>query len=419
MSQQELTNKEQSAKELETAEQHSDPISNGKGKQRENEVRASSQIVTAESVQAEEVPTIPLGSLQTLSTLQPEVSVHSVEAGEAVSTPAPLVAQPAEYRRSVSEWLRLWWEGMRPHYLVLSVMPFLLGSVLALAQVLSLRGPLGLGQWHPQRFLVGLLAVVLLQLGANLINDYYDYLRGIDTSNTLGPGKLIQQGLIKPTRVLALGLVLLAGGSLLGLLLALASGWALFLFGLLGLLAAYFYSATRRALSSLMLGLPVVFCVYGPLITLGAYYLQQVQLSEEVLLYSLMPGLLAAAFVYVNDMRDVEDDAQAGKHTLANTLGLGLNRTLFLALLGGAYLVLLFIGFPHNAPHLVLIALWTLPTLVIVVSGILRTDLASGLHLVLRDMLKLEAWFVALLVVALLLSALLPILPQVPSLALP
>ncbi|MBE3567992.1 MAG: 1,4-dihydroxy-2-naphthoate octaprenyltransferase [Thermogemmatispora sp.] len=419
MSQQELTNKEQPAKELETAE-HSDPISNGKGKkQGESEIKASSQIVTAESVQAEEVPTIPLGSLQTLSTLQPEVSVHSVEASEAVSTPAPLVAQPAEYRRSVSEWSRIWWEGMRPRYLILSIMPFLLGSVLALAHLLSLRGPLGLGQWHPQRFLVGLLAVVLLQLGANLINDYYDYLRGIDTSNTLGPGKLIQQGLIKPTHVLAFGLVLLAGGSLLGLLLALAAGWPLLLFGLLGLLAAYFYSATRRALSSLMLGLPVAFCIYGPLITAGAYYLQQAQLNGQVLLYSLMPGLLATAFVHVNDMRDVEDDAQAGKRTLANTLGLGLNRTLFLALLGGAYLVLLIIGLPHHAPHLALIALWTLPTLVVVVSGIVRTDLASGLHLVLRETLKLEAWFIALLVVGLLLSAILPILPQVPSLALP
>ncbi|WP_376795280.1 1,4-dihydroxy-2-naphthoate octaprenyltransferase [Thermogemmatispora sp.] len=418
MSQQELTNKEQPAKELEHTEP-GDTISNGKGKQRQNDIKASSQIVTAESVQAEEVPTIPLGSLQTLSTLQPEVSVHSVAAGEAVSTPTPLVAQPAEYRRSASEWLRIWWEGMRPRYLVLSAMPFLLGSVLALAQVLNVRGLLGLGQWHPQRFLVGLLAVLLLQLGANLINDYYDYLRGIDTSNTLGPGKLIQQGLIKPTRVLTLGMVLLAGGSLLGLLLALASGWPLLLFGLLGLLAAYFYSATRRALSSLMLGLPVAFCIYGPLITLGAYYLQRSQLDGQVWLYSLMPGLLATAFVHVNDMRDVEDDAQAGKRTLANTLGLGLNRILFLLLLGGAYLVLLLIGLPHNAPHLVLIALWTLPTLVVVVSGIVRTDLASGLHLVMREMLKLEAWFIALLAVGLLLSAILPILPQVPSLALP
>jgi 1,4-dihydroxy-2-naphthoate octaprenyltransferase len=382
-----------------------------------DEVKLSSQVVTATSVQAEEVPTIPLGSLQALSTLQPEVSIHSVEATETVSTPAPLVAQPAEYRRSLSEWLRIWWEGMRPRYLVLSIMPFLLGSCLAWTHSIG-PGAL-LGHFHPQRFLIGLLAIGLLQLGANLTNDYYDYLRGVDTSNTLGPGKLIQQGLIKPTRVLTLGLLLMGGSALLGLLLALSSGWLLLLFGLVGLLAAYFYSATRRALSSLMLGLPLAFAVFGPLITLGAYYLQTTHLDSPPLLYSLMPGLLAAAFVHVNDMRDVEDDAQAGKRTLANTLGLSLNRALFLLLLFGAYAVLLLLALPSRAPHLILIALWTLPTLVVIVSGILRTDIASGMHLVMREMLKLETWFVFLLILALVISATLPILPQLPSLALP
>src|ERR1700736_2699866 len=91
----------------------------------------SSQIVTADSVQAEEVPTIPLGSLQTLSALQPEVSIHSVASTRAVSMPAPLVVQPSEYRRSLGEWLHVWWDGMRPAYLPLSIMPVVVGSVLA------------------------------------------------------------------------------------------------------------------------------------------------------------------------------------------------------------------------------------------------------------------------------------------------
>src|SRR5436853_1915686 len=82
----------------------------------------SSQIVTADSVEAEEVPTIPLGSLQTLSTLQPEVSIHSVASTRSVTMPAPLVVQPSEYRRSVGEWLSVWWDGIRPTYLPLSIM---------------------------------------------------------------------------------------------------------------------------------------------------------------------------------------------------------------------------------------------------------------------------------------------------------
>src|SRR2546422_5736690 len=77
----------------------------------------SSHIVTAEAVQAEEVPTVPLGPLQTLSALQPEVSVHSVASTRTVSMPAPLVVQPSEYRRSLGEWLQIWRDGIRPSYL--------------------------------------------------------------------------------------------------------------------------------------------------------------------------------------------------------------------------------------------------------------------------------------------------------------
>src|SRR5579859_7798782 len=72
----------------------------------------SSQIVMAESVQAEEVPTIPMGSLQTVSELQPDISVHSVAPKGSVVLPVPLVEQPPENKRSLSERLTIWWEGI-------------------------------------------------------------------------------------------------------------------------------------------------------------------------------------------------------------------------------------------------------------------------------------------------------------------
>ena len=165
------------------------------------------KVVAADSVQAEEVPTIPLGSLQTINTLQPEVSVHSAAATQAVMVPVPLVVQPAEYRRSLVEWLKVWWDGIRPAYFALSLLPVVVGTVLAWTQSISSQTPLG--HFHPLRFIATIATVALLQVGANLVNDYYDYLRGIDTSNPLGPGGLIQQGLIRPTRVLYAGLTAL------------------------------------------------------------------------------------------------------------------------------------------------------------------------------------------------------------------
>src|SRR5258707_8716825 len=91
----------------------------------------SSRVIAAESVQAEDVPTIPLDSLQTLNTLQPEVSVRSVTATLVTTLPEPLVVQPAEYRRGPGEWARIWWDGIRPYYLWIAVLPLVLGSALA------------------------------------------------------------------------------------------------------------------------------------------------------------------------------------------------------------------------------------------------------------------------------------------------
>src|SRR5256886_2678621 len=382
----------------------------------------SPHVVTAESVQAEEVPTIPLGSLQTLSTLEPAVSVRSVEATQSVRLPAPLVVQPSEYRRSPGEWLQVWWEGIRPDYLPLAIMPVLVGSTLAWTQSVSARTPFGYFSFL--HFIAALLAVVALQVGANLVNDYYDYIKGIDISNPLGPGGLIQQGLIRPTRVLNFGLILLALGSLIGALVALAGGLYVYLFGLIGLLCAYFYSATARSLSSLALGELVSFCVFGPLLTLGAYMVQTGGFANRaalvsVILYSLPLGLLATAVVHVNDMRDVESDVQARKRTLASVQGLRWGRVEYILLVVGAYAIIVALGLPHGAPHLVLITLWTLPILLVAITGVMRADMPASLHGVMRETLKLVTYFALLLIAALILSALIIVLPHLPSHILP
>ena len=377
------------------------------------------QVVMAESVQAEEVPTIPLESLQMVSELQPEVSVHSLASSPAVITPVPLVAPPSEYHRSRWEWLLIWWDGIRPAYLPLSLLPVILGSVAAWTQSISHTSPHGI--FHPFRFILTLAAVLLLQIGAQLINDYYDYSRGIDTGNSLGPGGLIQQGLINPVRALTYGLAALAVGGLLGAILAISVGWLAFVFGLLGLLAAYLYSGPSRGLSSLALGELVSFCVFGPLLTLGAYLVQTQHLDRMLFILSISLGFLATAFIQVNDMRDAESDAQAGKHTLASLLGLSLSRTLYILLLLGAYAPIVALGLPHHAPHLLLLVLWTLPGLVIVITGILRTASPASLNVIMHQTLTLEAFFTLLLVVALVVTAIVPVLtfPHLPSLKLP
>jgi 1,4-dihydroxy-2-naphthoate octaprenyltransferase len=365
----------------------------------------SSHIVMADSVQAEEVPTIPFESLQTINALQPEISVHSTESTSDVKVPAPLVAQPTEYHRSFREWVQIWKDGIRPGYIVLPLMPFLVGNVLAWMQTVSKGKPTG--YFHFTHFIMGIIAILLLQTGANLVNDYYDYVRGIDTSNALGPGGLIQQGLIKPTVVLVLGLSSLTIGSIVGLIVALVGGPLILFLGLVAVVCAYFYSATSRSLSSLALGELVGFCVFGPIATVVAYAIQsEGYFSAQALVYSLPLGLLAAAVILANNLRDAEDDEHAGKITLPLLIGIPWSRVLYTALLLMAFLIIIFIGTPHGAPHLILITLWALPEMIIAITGILRTAMPAALHVLLKQTLHLQTAFALLLVLALIVSTL-------------
>lgn len=366
-------------------------------------------VIAAESVQAEEVPTLSLESLQTLNRLQPEIAIRAISATSTASLPAPLVIQPLEYQRGLAEWVRIWWDGLRLFYLPLALLPVLLGSALAwLASISALKPH---GDFHYQRFLVVLLSVTLLQLGANLLNDYYDYLGGIDTSNALGPGNLIQQGLIKPARILSVGITLLVLGGLCGALVAMYGGLPAFGFGALGLLAAYFYSASRHSLSALTLGEVVAFWIFGPLLTLGAYLVQRGRIDMLPLMCSISLGLLLASALYVNDMRDVESDAQAHKHTLATLLNIYVSRVVCTLLLLGAYVPILFLGLPAHGPHLILITLWTLPGMVVILLSLYRTTTPASLHITMHQVLKLAILFTVLLVVALTITVYWQMLP--------
>jgi len=352
-----------------------------------------------------------------VSELQPKISTYPVATTYSVMQPLPLVEQPLDSKRGLGEWLSIWWEGIRPSYLALSLLPVVFGSVVAWTQSISPKIPRG--NFYPIRFAITLVAVLLLQIGAHLINDYYDYLRGIDTNNSLGPGGLIQQGLIKPVRVLVSGLVALGLGTLLGAFVAVTGGWLVIVFGLMGALAAYFYSGIPKGLSSLALGELICFFIFGPLLTIGSYMVQTGHLDRIVYIYSISLGLLATAFIHLNNMRDTQSDTPAGKLTLASFLGLRMSRTLYVILVAGAYAPVVALGLPRHAPHVLLIVLWTLPTLVIAITTVLRTTSPASLHKAMLESLRLETFFTLLLIAALVVTAYLPLLPHFPWITLP
>jgi len=214
-------------------------------------------------------------------------------------------------------WIGIWLQASRAFTLGMPFMSVTVGSFLALY--------VG-GSFSAVRYLTAAIAAMLLQAGANLINDYYDYVKGTDIDNwespdAFGPGLAIQQGLLTADQIRVGGLITLALGALLGLTLAYSCGWPVLLLGLIGVFGAYFYTASPISLAYHGLGDLMVFALMGPGYVLGAYYVQAFRFPVAATLIGASMGLLCSSLLQVNNLRDIENDRRHGKWTLAALIG--------------------------------------------------------------------------------------------------
>jgi 1,4-dihydroxy-2-naphthoate polyprenyltransferase len=169
-------------------------------------------------------------------------------------------------------------------------------------------------------------AAMLLQAAANLINDYYDFIKGTDVDNweapdAFGPALVIQQGLLTPEQIHNAGLATFVAGSALGLTLVYACGWPVLVLGLVGAFGSYFYTAEPLSLAYHGLGDFLVFALMGPGYVLGGYYVQALNFSWASLLVGISMGLLCSSLLQVNNLRDIENDRKHGKWTMAAIIG--------------------------------------------------------------------------------------------------
>jgi 1,4-dihydroxy-2-naphthoate octaprenyltransferase len=168
---------------------------------------------------------------------------------------------------------------------------------------------------------VALVGALLIQVGTNLANDYYDHVRGGDTEDRVGPLRVTQAGLIPPLTVrnatyLVLGLALLSG-----VYLVWVGGWPILAVGVASLVCAVAYTGGPFPLAYHGLGDLFVFVFFGLLAVGGTYWVQALDLSWDVLLAGTGMGAFNTAILVVNNLRDLESDARAGKRTLAVRLG--------------------------------------------------------------------------------------------------
>ena len=187
------------------------------------------------------------------------------------------------------------------------------------------------------RFVAALLVGLGLQVGVNLANDYQDGVRGVDTTERLGPPRLTASGMASPRSVLlaSLGCVFVAGVA--GLALAAATTWWLVPIGALAMLALWLYSGGPRPYAELGLGEVMVFAFFGVMATAGSAYVQVEHVPNAAWWASVPVGLLAVAILVANNLRDIPTDATAGKRTLAVRLGDRRTRALYRLSVGAAF----------------------------------------------------------------------------------
>ncbi|GAB4480157.1 MAG: 1,4-dihydroxy-2-naphthoate polyprenyltransferase [Anaerolineae bacterium] len=225
--------------------------------------------------------------------------------------------------------LQAWILAARPRTLPAAVAPVLVGIGLAIAD----------GVFAPLPALAALVGALLLQVGVNLANDYFDHIRGIDIPERLGPPRVAASGLI-PLRDLRLGMAAVFGiTALIGVYLIAVAGWPILAIGAASILAALAYSGGPFPLASHGLGDLFVFLFFGLAAVCGTYYAQARTLDAYVVLAAFPPGLLITAILVVNNLRDIDTDRKTGKRTLAVILGRRGARVEYTTLLAASYLI--------------------------------------------------------------------------------
>lgn len=206
-----------------------------------------------------------------------------------------------------------------------------------------------------------LLTALLLQIGSNLANDVFDYERGTDTPDRLGPVRVTQAGLLTPSQV-KLGMFLVFGlAALLGLYLAWLGGWPVIAVGLAAIVSAIAYTGGPFPLGYYGLGDLFVFIFFGLASVAGTYYVQAKSISAAAWWMAIPPGLIITAILVVNNLRDLENDRKGGKHTLAVLLGERFSKIEYLVCMIVAYLVMPLAVLLHLVPWTSLLTWLSLP----------------------------------------------------------
>jgi len=212
----------------------------------------------------------------------------------------------------MSPSIHAWISSARPRTLILSVIPFIMGTLLASFSTAELN--LTIAIW-------AVLSALCIQIATNLINEAYDVKKGADTENRIGPKRGVQQGILSVQQVYLGGCAFLTLALLFGLPLIQVGGMPILSLLAISAVCAYVYTGGPYPLAYNGLGEVFVIAFFGVASTAAAYFLQSGYLGVAPCVLGLQLGLLACVPIAVNNCRDQEGDARVNKRTLVVRFG--------------------------------------------------------------------------------------------------
>ncbi len=244
-----------------------------------------------------------------------------------------------------------WVIASRPKTMTAAIAPVLLGSALAYYE----------GAFNIIIFFVILIASCLIQIGTNLTNDLFDYIKGADNNDRLGPKRAMQAGLIVESEMKRAIFIVFSLSICFGFYLALLGGWVIVGIGLLSILFAILYTGGPYPLAYNGLGDIFVFIFFGLIAVSGTYYLYTDHFSINSFILGSSVGCLATAILVVNNLRDIDNDKEYGKNTLAVYFGKKFTQFEYLLLMIIAYIIPIYISIDLGNKASIYIVYFTLP----------------------------------------------------------
>ena len=220
-----------------------------------------------------------------------------------------------------------WVQACRPATLTAAAAPVIVGSAVAA----SMDG------FRPGPAAAAMFGAMAIQIGTNLANDVFDFKKGADTDERLGPTRAVQAGWLSPSAVL-IGMAVAFGlATFAGIYLVLVAGWPIVAVGVLSILSGIGYTAGPAPLAYIGAADLFVMIFFGAVAVAGTTYVQTLSVEPLALVASIPVGALATAVLVVNNLRDREQDEKAHKCTLVVRFGGAFGQWEYRILLAAAY----------------------------------------------------------------------------------